>query len=91
MLRDNLTTAQFQWISIELRLREETSDSAITIEVIGTREITQHKYRMEQVVPALTADKLDILLANALNDEPNHEQTQTSAKPNWLMLVGTHH
>jgi hypothetical protein len=33
------------------------------------------KYKMEQVVPALIADKQDILLASALNDEPNPEPT----------------
>jgi hypothetical protein len=38
---------------------------------------------MEQVVPALIVDKLDILLVNALNDEPNHKQMPTSDKFSW--------
>jgi hypothetical protein len=67
---------------IELRLREEISDSAITIKVIGAREVMLHKYKTEQVAPASTADKLDISLVNALNDVPNHEQTPISDKLN---------
>jgi hypothetical protein len=79
-LCNNSTTDQFLWILIELRLCEEISDSAITIKVIGAREVMLHKYRMEQVVPASIADKPDISLANALNDEPNPEPMRTSAK-----------
>jgi hypothetical protein len=37
---------------------------------------------MEQVVPALTADKLDTSLVNALNNESNHELTLTFTKLN---------
>jgi hypothetical protein len=82
MLHGNSTIAPFLWISIELRLREEISNSAATIRVIGTREVMLRKYKMEQVAPALTADKLDISLANAHNDEPNHELTPTFDKLN---------
>jgi hypothetical protein len=38
---------------------------------------------MEQVASASIADKLDILLTNALNDESNHKQMPTSDKLNW--------
>jgi hypothetical protein len=82
MLRDSSTTNQFQWILIKLRLCEEISDSATIIKVIGAREVMLHKYRMEQVAPASIVDKQDTSLANALNDEPNHEQTPTSTKCN---------
>jgi glutaredoxin-related protein len=82
MLYNNLTTNQFQWISIELRLHEEISDSAVTIKVIGTQEVMQCKYRMKQVAPASTADKPDISLTNALNDKPSHRQMLTFNKPN---------
>jgi hypothetical protein len=82
MLHDSSTIVPFRWISIELKLREEISDSATTTEVIGAREIMPHKCKMEQVAPALIADKLDISLANAHSAERNHEQTRTSTKLN---------
>jgi hypothetical protein len=82
MLPNNLTTNQFQWISIKLRLCKETLDSTTTIKIIGTREVMLHKYKMEQVAPASIADKQDILLVNACNNEPNPELMPTSAKLN---------
>jgi hypothetical protein len=83
MLCDSSTINQFQWILIELKLCEEILDSTTTIKVIGAREVMLCKYRMEQVVPASIADKLDISLTNALNIEPNHKQMPISDKLNW--------
>jgi hypothetical protein len=82
MLRDNLTTAQFQWISIELKPCEEISDSAITTKVIGAREVMLCKYKTEQVAPASIAVKRDTSLVNALNGVPNHEPMLISDKRN---------
>jgi hypothetical protein len=81
-LCNSLTTAQFQWISIELRLHKEISDSTTTIKVIGAREVMLCKYRMEQVAPASIVDKQDISLANALRDRPNPKPMPTFNRHN---------